>query len=59
MIFKNKCLRCEKAEAFTKGKFLSAWCPKCHKEKFGTTHEERRRQMISEGYLYAIKNPIK
>ena len=39
--FKNKCLRCEKAEAYVKGKSISAWCTKCHKEKFGCTHEER------------------
>lgn len=35
------CLRCEKRPTYTKKNFVSAWCPKCHKEKFGCTHEER------------------
>lgn len=40
-IKKPKCLRCEKADAYTKKGFTSAWCPQCHWEKFGCTHEQR------------------
>lgn len=44
---KPKCLRCEKADAYTKTGFTSAWCPKCHKEKFGCTHEEKKYSKIN------------
>lgn len=43
---KPKCLRCEKADAYTKKGFTSAWCPKCHLEKFGRTHEETEAKKI-------------
>lgn len=41
------CLKCEVAPAYTKKGFVSAWCPKCHLEKFGCTHEQKQSGKIN------------
>jgi Zn finger protein HypA/HybF involved in hydrogenase expression len=51
---KNKCLRCEKAEAYTTKGFTSAWCPKCHFEKFGCKHGERTKINLHGTSIRAI-----
>lgn len=43
---KPKCLRCEIKDAYTKGKFSSAWCADCHLEKFGCTHEQKKNGTV-------------
>jgi predicted nucleic acid-binding Zn-ribbon protein len=43
----HKCLRCKERNAYAFNGFLSAWCPKCHKEKFGITHEERKATRVN------------
>lgn len=51
---KLKCLRCEKNDTYQKKNFKSAWCTKCHKEKFGCTHEERNVQKLKLKFIKII-----